>query len=111
MAEVDAIIAEATEKADAIIAEAEATAQRRMDEADRVLDVAHRDARKIHADSERYRSEMEEHLREVRALLAAAGDPTDGGLSSANVVLKDGNEIIVDLRDAAVQRDDAVESV
>jgi DivIVA domain-containing protein len=99
--EAEEAVAAARQRADAIIHEAEDTAAVRLDEADRVLDEARRTARTIRLDTERDRSEIEDHLKEVRALLVAAHADGTGALEDSQVILTKGTDIIVDLRAGA----------
>ena len=86
--EVDGIVEQARTRAQRIEAEAAANAEQSAAEAERLVSDARREAKRIRQETERYRTEMQSHLSEVRGMLdAASAAPSDDG------------EIVVDLRD------------
>jgi DivIVA domain-containing protein len=95
--DLDAMKTEATDKAARIVKAAEETATLREAEADRVLDAARRQARSMHAESEIAKSEIEDQLVQLRKILVAAQAGDSDELTDANVILRNGNEIVIDL--------------
>lgn len=98
MREADEAVSEAHRRADTLMREAQESADLRLAEADRILDEARRTARTIRLDTERDRSEIEEHLAELRAILDAARTDGTSSLEDAKVILTKGSDTIIDLR-------------
>jgi DivIVA domain-containing protein len=88
--EVDGIVEEARARARRIEAEATTNAEHTAAEAERLLSDARREAKRIREETERYRTEMQSHLSEVRGMLDAA-----------SATGSDDGEIVVDLREDA----------
>ncbi|MGI9584569.1 MAG: DivIVA domain-containing protein [Acidimicrobiia bacterium] len=110
LADLDTMKTAAIEKSSEITKAAEDAAELREAEADRVLDAARRQARAMHAETEVTRSEIEDQLAQLRSILVAAqaGDSSD--LQEANVILRNGNEIVIDLSERAKRPDTATTS-
>lgn len=103
--DIDAMKTAAAEKSARIIKAAEDTATLREAEADRVLEAARRQARSMHAESEMAKSEIEDQLAQLRKILTAAQVEGTEELTDANVILRDGNEIVIDLSERAPVRE------
>jgi DivIVA domain-containing protein len=93
-------VAEAEASASDIVRLAEQTAAVRIAESDRVLDEARGTARRIRSDAEREREDILSRLGRIRSLL---GDVDPRALADAKVILSDGGQVVIDLRDPAVQ--------
>ena len=100
-ADADELVARAAESAADIVRQAEQTAAVRIAEADRVLDEARGAARRIRSDAERDRAEILERVARFRSLLA---DMDPRALADARVILSDGEQVVIDLTDAAIER-------
>jgi uncharacterized membrane protein YqiK len=96
--EAEAAVTTAKAEAETILRNAEATAALRLAEADRALDEAHGRAKSVRTETERNRSEIEDHLTEVRKILMAARLGGTDDLEAANVILTKGTDVIIDLR-------------
>lgn len=100
LSRVDEITEKARTEADRIVRSAEQDVQLKLAEADRIVDTARRDAKGIRTDTERAHTEIESQLAELRRIVTAVDD-ADGDLSGISVVLRDGSDIVVDLRAAS----------
>lgn len=96
--EAEVAVAAARAEAETTLRNAEATAVLRLAEADRALDEAHGRAKSVRVETERNRSEIEDHLAEVRKILMAARVGGTDDLEAANVILTKGTDVIIDLR-------------
>lgn len=94
----EADVAAAKAEAENVLRNAEATANLRLAEADRVLDEARGRAKAVRIETERNRSEIEDHLAEVRRILMAARIGGTDDLEAGNVILTKGTDVIIDLR-------------
>ena len=94
----EAEVAAAQLEAETIVRKAEATADLRLAEADRALDEAHGRAKSVRTETERNRSEIENHLAEVRKILMAARAGGTDDLEAGSVILTKGTDVIIDLR-------------
>jgi DivIVA domain-containing protein len=100
-ADADELVARAAESAADIVRQAEQTAAVRIAEADRVLDEARGAARRIRSDAERDRADILARVARFRSLLA---DMDPRALADARVILADGEQVVIDLTDAAIER-------
>jgi DivIVA domain-containing protein len=107
LADLDAMKNTAIEKSSAITKAAEDAAGLREAEADRVLDAARRQARSMHAESEVAKSEIQDQLAQLRNILVAAQGGDSDELQEANVILRNGNEIVIDLSERVKTPDTA----
>ncbi|MGI9666357.1 MAG: DivIVA domain-containing protein [Acidimicrobiia bacterium] len=105
MAQVDTAIEQAEADAERITKAADDDAGLKLAEADRVLENARREAREMHKATEAARTELESNVLELRKLVATA-NAADGDLHDVNIVVRNGEEIIVDLRAPVAERED-----
>ena len=102
LAEVETILESARADADRILKNAEYDAGLKVAEAERIVDVARRESRKMHQDTEKERTDIETTLRELRRILTAA--EAGGGDDEVNVIVRNEGEIIVDLSAAPAKQ-------
>ncbi len=105
-AEIGRIEEAARAEADRIIARAREDAEATRAEANRVLQEARHEARAVREQAEADRASMVEEIARLERIVAAATADGLETLETANVILRSGSEVTIDLRDevpAAVQ--------